>query len=189
MVSSQETRLTLKESDGQKWSMGQTNRQASKAGMKEGEQTHIFAPDLLLAELDLDKRTHVSEELPPGPVFHTPVLLDVLLDAADRQILDLFGREGERNRDGEKRKTFVCGWLCGPSADRDLFLVLQRRRSLCAAEAVHRTRIPVIHGRPHVGRDPKAALQTNLRKRYVAVRGFMRSIADSSIQSNRAIFS
>lgn len=53
-------------------------------GRQEDARTHIFSSDLVLAELDLDERTHVGEELPPGPVLHTPVLLDVLLDATDR---------------------------------------------------------------------------------------------------------
>lgn len=63
---------------------------------QDGGQTHIFASDLLLAELDLDQRTHSGKELPPGPVFHTPVLCDVLLDTTDRQVLDLFSKTSER---------------------------------------------------------------------------------------------
>lgn len=51
--------------------------------------THVFAADLLLRQLDLDEGPDSGEEPPPGPVLHAVVLLDVLLDAANGQILDL----------------------------------------------------------------------------------------------------
>lgn len=51
--------------------------------------TYVFAADLLLGQLHLDERPHGGEDLPPGPVLHAAVLLDVLLDAADGQVLDL----------------------------------------------------------------------------------------------------
>lgn len=53
------------------------------------QRAHVFAADLLLRQLDLDEGPDGGEEPPPGPVLHTVVLLDVLLDAADGQILDL----------------------------------------------------------------------------------------------------
>lgn len=62
---------------------------------RESGRTHVFASDLLLTELDLDERAHGGEDLPPGPVLHTPVLLNVLLDAADCQVLDLFSKTYE----------------------------------------------------------------------------------------------
>lgn len=52
-------------------------------------RAHVFAADLLLRQLDLDEGPDGGEEPPPGPVLHAVVLLDVLLDAADGQILDL----------------------------------------------------------------------------------------------------
>lgn len=51
--------------------------------------THVFAADLLLGQLDLDQGSDGGEEPPPGPALHAAVLLDVLLDAADGQVLDL----------------------------------------------------------------------------------------------------
>lgn len=53
--------------------------------------TYVFAPDLLLGQLYLDEGSHGGEELPPGPVLHSFVLLDVLLHAANGQVLDLGG--------------------------------------------------------------------------------------------------
>lgn len=53
------------------------------------KSSHVFALHLLLAELDLNEWLHCGEELPPWPVLHAAVLVDVLLDAADRQILNL----------------------------------------------------------------------------------------------------
>lgn len=51
--------------------------------------THVFASHLLLCELDLNERLSCGEELPPWPVLHATVLLDVSLDATDCQILNL----------------------------------------------------------------------------------------------------
>lgn len=51
--------------------------------------TYVFASDLFLSELHLYQRSDVGEELPPWPAFDAPILLYVLLDAADGQILDL----------------------------------------------------------------------------------------------------
>lgn len=50
---------------------------------------YVFVPDLLFRQLDLDEGSHGGEELPPGPVLHPFVLLDVLLHAANGQVLDL----------------------------------------------------------------------------------------------------
>lgn len=50
---------------------------------------YVLAADLFLSELHLYQRSDGGEELPPWPAFHTTILLDVLLDAADGQILDL----------------------------------------------------------------------------------------------------
>lgn len=50
---------------------------------------HVFASHLLLGELDLNEGLHCGEELPPRPVLHATVLVDVLLDATDCQILNL----------------------------------------------------------------------------------------------------
>lgn len=52
-------------------------------------RAYVFAADLLLRQLDLDEGPDGGEEPPPGPVLHAVVLLDVLLDAADGQVLDL----------------------------------------------------------------------------------------------------
>lgn len=50
---------------------------------------HVFASHLILSELDLNEGLDCGEELPPWPVLHTTVLVDVFLDAADGQILNL----------------------------------------------------------------------------------------------------
>lgn len=50
---------------------------------------HIFASHLFLGELDLNERLNCTEELPPRPVFHTTILLDVFLNAPDCKVLDL----------------------------------------------------------------------------------------------------
>lgn len=56
----------------------------SMVGMYQTERSaHVFASHLLLGELDLDKGLDCGEELPPWPVLHTVVLLDVFLDATD----------------------------------------------------------------------------------------------------------
>ncbi len=55
--------------------------------------TYVFAADLFLCKLNLDERTDGGEDLPPRPAFHTPVLLDVFLDAADCQVLDLKNKD------------------------------------------------------------------------------------------------
>lgn len=62
--------------------------------------THVFAADLLLGQLDLDQGSDGGEELPPGPALHAPVLLDVLLDAADGQVLDLVQGKVNHNANG-----------------------------------------------------------------------------------------
>lgn len=61
-----------------------------------GKSAHIFALHLLLGELNLDEGLHGGEELPPRPVLHATVLIDVLLDAADCQILNLNTRVREQ---------------------------------------------------------------------------------------------
>lgn len=65
---------------------------------------HVFASQMLLGELHLDEGLHRGEEPPPLPVLHPTVLLNVLLDAADRQILDLNTgrRSAERNANTRK---------------------------------------------------------------------------------------
>ena len=66
----------------------------------ERSSTHVFASDLILSELHLDERAHRGEELPPGPALHSMILLDVLLNTADGQVLDLLQqRERERERE------------------------------------------------------------------------------------------
>lgn len=69
--------------------------------------THVLATDLLLSELHLDEGPHGGEELPPGPVLHPFVLLDVLLHAADGQILDL--HQGTASGLGYHRPTGMRG--------------------------------------------------------------------------------
>lgn len=69
--------------------------------------THVLATDLLLGELHLDEGPHGGEELPPGPVLHPFVLLDVLLHAADGQILDL--QWGTASALGQHWPTGMCG--------------------------------------------------------------------------------
>lgn len=56
---------------------------------------HVFASHLLLCELDLNEGLDRCEKLPPWPVLHTMILLDVFLDAPDCQILNLktYGEE------------------------------------------------------------------------------------------------
>lgn len=44
---------------------------------------HVFASHLLLGELDFNEGLDCGEELPPWPVLHTTVLVDVLLDTTD----------------------------------------------------------------------------------------------------------
>lgn len=51
--------------------------------------TYVSVPDLLLGQLYLDERPHGGKELPPGPVLHPFVLLDVLLHTANGQVLNL----------------------------------------------------------------------------------------------------
>lgn len=62
-----------------------------KSNMK---KTHIFSSNLFFGELNLYKRSYSGEKLPPRPVLHAMILLNVLLDATDGQILDLRDREG-----------------------------------------------------------------------------------------------
>lgn len=63
--------------------------------------THVFAADLVLGELHLDEGPHRGEELPPGPILHPFVLLDVLLHAPDGQILDLCRARGQHGAWGQ----------------------------------------------------------------------------------------
>lgn len=53
---------------------------------------HVFATHLILSELDLNERLDCGEDLPPWPVLHAVVLLDVFLDAADCKILNLHAK-------------------------------------------------------------------------------------------------
>lgn len=69
---------------------------------------HVFALHLLLAELDLYEWLHRSEELPPCPVLHAAVLVDVLLNAADRQILNLKAHMKDGSRQTGRHGTNRC---------------------------------------------------------------------------------
>lgn len=60
---------------------------------KRDRDTHIFSSNLFLCELHLDKRPYGGEQLPPGPALHSLVLLDVLLDAADGQVVGLLSTQ------------------------------------------------------------------------------------------------
>lgn len=51
--------------------------------------SYVLSTNLLLSELDLDKRPDGGHQLPPWPAFDTTILLYVLLDAADGHVLDL----------------------------------------------------------------------------------------------------
>lgn len=62
-----------------------------KSNMK---KTHVFSSNLFFGELNFYKRSYGGEELPPRPVLHATILLNVLLDATDGQILDLRDRKG-----------------------------------------------------------------------------------------------
>lgn len=66
---------------------------------------YVFSTDLLFRELHLNERTDSGEDLPPWPPLHPPVLLNVLLDAADRQVLDLKGNR-DRFIEGVEVKQF-----------------------------------------------------------------------------------
>lgn len=57
--------------------------------LQKRDHTHIFAPNLVLRQLNFNEGPDGGEELPPGPVLHTLVLLDVLLHAPNSQVLDL----------------------------------------------------------------------------------------------------
>lgn len=54
---------------------------------------YVFAADLLLCQLNFDEWTDGGKNLPPRPALHTPVLLDVFLNAADCQVLDLKNKD------------------------------------------------------------------------------------------------
>lgn len=54
---------------------------------------YVFSADLLFRELHLNERTDSGEDLPPWPSLHSSVLFNVLLNATDRQVLDLKGKE------------------------------------------------------------------------------------------------
>lgn len=58
------------------------------------KKTHVFSSNLFFGELNLNKRSYCGEKLPPRPVLHAMILLNVLLDATYGQILDLRDREG-----------------------------------------------------------------------------------------------
>lgn len=73
-----------------------------------GKSAHVFALHLLLGELNLDEGLHCGEELPPRPVLHATVLIDVLLDAADGQILNLNTHTRERTVTKQECGTNLC---------------------------------------------------------------------------------
>lgn len=70
---------------------------------------HVFSSHLLLSELDLNEGLHCGEELPPWPVLHATVLVDVFLDATDCQILNLNTRTGKQS---PKRNTYRNTGVC-----------------------------------------------------------------------------
>lgn len=53
--------------------------------------TYVSVADLLLRQLHLNEGSYSGKELPPGPVLHPFVLLDVSLHTANGQVLDLSG--------------------------------------------------------------------------------------------------
>lgn len=48
-----------------------------------GKFAHVFIPHLFLCELDFNEGLDCGKELPPGPVLHSTVLLDVFLNTPD----------------------------------------------------------------------------------------------------------
>ena len=78
---------------------------------------HVFASHLILSELDLNEGLDCGEDPPPWPVLHTTVLVDVLLDAADRQILNL-NTHTEKKQSSKRNTNRNAGVCCSVHTKR-----------------------------------------------------------------------
>lgn len=125
--------------------------------------TYVSVPDLLLGQLYLDERPHGGKELPPGPVLHPFVLLDVLLHTANGQVLNLSWVGGGAQQGSQSQ--FQPGSIRYEAA-RDRGTESTRRRP---------TTRPSGHGWQRIGRpgtslySPTATTRTYRRKERTAL--------------------
>ena len=71
-------------------------KQSNMSRTDRDRDTHAFSSDLFLCELHLNEGPYSGKQLPPGPALHSFILLDVLLDAADGQVMGLPSTQRER---------------------------------------------------------------------------------------------
>lgn len=71
-------------------------KQSDMSSTDRDRDTHVFSSDLFLCELRLNEGPYSCKQLPPGPALHSFVLRDVLLDAADGQVMGLPSTQRER---------------------------------------------------------------------------------------------